>query len=107
MSSAGGLDRRVVLLQPVVARDPASGGEITSWSPLDEVWGRVVEQAQAETTDRTERVAARACSVRIRWRADVLPTMRLQVGTRVLAISGSVEAGRRRWLDIACTDFQP
>lgn len=102
---AADLDRRVTLQQPVTVRDAAYGGEQTSWQTVATVWARVTERMASEATaEGLQRVMTRQITVRIRHRADVASTWRLQYGNRVLHITGVVEQGRREWLDLHCEE---
>lgn len=105
----GQLDRQVTLQQRSIARDPAFGAEVVTWSDLATVWARVVESSTPPPSGRgqAERVDAyvRPTKVYIRWRADVDTTMRLSYGGELLKIDGTAELGRRQWLEMACAEW--
>lgn len=101
---AGDMDRRVQLQAPAVSRDSSFGAETVTYSTSATVWARVAEALAPETTQAEQRVATRKVSVRIRYRADVLPTWRVKFGNRAWRIDGLAEVGRRQYLDLACTE---
>ncbi len=99
------LDRRVTLQQPVITRDPDFGAEVKTWANVATVWARISEDTASETVQTDERVLTRLISVRMRYRADVSTTWRLVYGARMFRIDGSLEVGRRRFMDIACVEY--
>jgi SPP1 family predicted phage head-tail adaptor len=101
---AGELDRRITLQSPVITRDPDFGSESLTWSTQAEVWARLSERQTAESVQAEQRVMLRSTTLRIRWRAGVLSTWRVLLGTRVLRITGTLELGRREWLDLMCEE---
>lgn len=100
---AGRLRRRIVIKQPVEARN-GFGDVITTWSTVATVWGSVEplrgreymlgQQVQAETTVR----------IRMRYRSDVLPSWRVVEGAHVYDIKDIVYDPRRREMDLMCAD---
>lgn len=104
---AGALDVRVQIQHKVVVREPTYGGETVAWTALATVWAQVIESATDGEAERTAQAAyARPSRVRMRWRADVDPTMRLLLPTgRLLQITGTAMVGRKQWLDLACQEW--
>ena len=99
------LDRRVTLQQPVITRDADFGAEIKTWANVAIVWACISEDTASEAVQADERVLTRLISVRVRYRADISTTWRLVYGTRTFRIDGSLEVGRRRFLDLACVEY--
>lgn len=107
---SGELDRRIRLQQPVITRDPSYGSQATAWQTVATLWARLRERMAAEATEAApQRTLQRQITVRIRWRADVRSTWRIEMGAgasvRVLQINGSIEVGRREWLDLDCEEI--
>jgi SPP1 family predicted phage head-tail adaptor len=102
--SAGELDRRVQLQQLVTTRDEDFGSEIQSWVTVTPVWARITERDAREATTADQRVMTRRITVRIRWRSDVTSIWRVLHGERRLRIAGTVEVGRRKYLDLTCEE---
>ncbi len=107
--NAGDLDHQVTIQQRSVARDPAFGAEVPTWSDLATVWAKVLESSTPPPSNRgqPERVDAyvRPTKVYIRWRSDVDTTMRLSHNGQLLKIDGTAEINRRQWLEMACAEW--
>lgn len=107
--TVGQLDRQVIVEQRSVSRDPTFNSEVIAWSALATVWAQVVESATPPSANpgQAEALAAyqRPMKIRIRWRADVDTTLRLNYGGRLLQINGTAELGRRQWLELACQEW--
>ena len=99
------LDRRVSIEQQQIARNASYGSEVVTWALLATVWALVMEKAAAETVGLNERVLSRQITVRIRYRSDVTAKMRVNHGGRLLNIMGTVEVGRKDYLDLACEEY--
>ena len=103
---AGQLDRRVQLRAPVVVRDSQCGSEQITYPVAATVWGRVTERASAMVGSGDRVIARRDITVRIRYRADVLPTWQVGVGGRTWRMAGApLEVGRRQYLDLPCEEI--
>ena len=107
--TAGQLDRRVIIEQRTVSRDPAYNSEVVAWSTLAAVWAQVVESSTPPSANpgQAEALAAyqRPMKVRIRWRPGVDTTLRLNYAGRLLQITATAELGRRQWLEMACQEW--
>lgn len=104
--TAGNLDRRISIQQKSVAREATYGGETITWVALATVWAQVLESATDGEFEQGGTLAyARPTRVRIRYRSDVDPTMRLAIGSRILQITGTAEIGRREYLELACKEW--
>lgn len=107
--TVGQLDRQVIVEQRSVARDSAFNSEVVTWSTLATLWAQIVESSTppASNPGQADALAAyqRPMKIRIRWRADVDTTLRLNYGGRLLQITGTAELGRRQWLELACQEW--
>ena len=87
MDWASRLNERVAIEEPLASSDGQGGQQIT-WSTIATVWAeiRMVGNGGRERASAQQPEAAAGYRVRMRYRADVDATMRLQWRTRVLAI---------------------
>ncbi|MDZ4789674.1 MAG: phage head closure protein [Hyphomicrobiales bacterium] len=99
----GQMRRRVIIEAPQRASDGA-GGFNETWASVATVWARVHARGGAERM-RADRLASIVShDITIRWRAGVLPTMRIRFGQRVVEIIAKVEDERRRVLICECEE---
>lgn len=109
MPTIGELDRRVTLERPLITRDAATGAQLVAWPVLDTVWAQVLESAPADDEEQRTGVLtySRPTRIRLRWRADVEPTLRVRLddGVRLLQITGTAQLGRREFLELACREW--
>lgn len=105
--AAGHLDRRISIQQKSVVREATWGSETNTWVALATVWAQVLESAtDGEFVQDGTLAFARPTRVRLRYRSDVDPTMRLLLPTgRLLQITGTAEIGRREYLELACKEW--
>jgi SPP1 family predicted phage head-tail adaptor len=105
--NAGELRHRVTIELPLETPD-GEGGQSVVWTPLATVWADIRPQ-QARETAAAQQVQARTTHIiRIRYRADILPTMRVVAGGRIFAIHGVLDDGeRRRRLTLFCEENAP
>ena len=106
--NAGQFDRRVIIESSTAGRSTATGAEVLTWATFATVWARVVESATASDEGMTEGVStyARPTRVTIRYRSDISPKMRINLGSgRLLQIIGTAEVGRREALQMACREW--
>lgn len=112
---AGNLDREISIERKESTLDPVYGTELVSWVPLipigsPPVAGRLWAQIQDVLPSRSEvvqqglTIARNQSRVRIRFRADIDPSMRVTVhgdgGDVVMQIvGGPAEIGRREWTE--------
>lgn len=104
---AGDLDRRITIQQRSVAREAVYGGETVTWTTLATVWAQLWESAtDGEFIEGGTLAYARPTRLRIRYRSDVDPTMRVSLPTgRLLQITGTAELGRRQYTELACKEW--
>lgn len=109
MLQAGALDRQITIEQATVTRDATDGSEVLTWSTWATVWAQVLESATSGGDESMrDSVAAygRPTKVRVRWRAGIEPTMRLNLGSgRLLQITGTAAIGRREYVEMACREW--
>ena len=101
-SPIGALRHRLALERAV--RTPDGGGGVTeSWVLEADVWGSIRPLSGEERLE-ADRVSGRVShEIRIRYRANVVPAMRLRQGTRVFHIVAVLDDDeRRRWLTCRC-----
>lgn len=97
------LERRAVS----TATDDAGSDE---WELVDTIWIglRDVLPSRGEQADGGFTVAMRRARVRMYFRDDIDPSMRLVLGTRVMNITaGPVELGRRGGTELMVEDYKP
>lgn len=102
--SIGALRHRLTLES--LATSPDGGGGVDeSWIEAATLWGEITPLAGGETA-HAERLAGRhTYEIRIRYRAGVVPAMRLRLGTRVFHILAVENVGERnRWLKLVCEE---
>jgi SPP1 family predicted phage head-tail adaptor len=94
--SAGDLDRRVTLLQPVYNEFQ---DEILDWEPVSDVWASVEPGTGGiEVTEGDRTVATNATEITIRYRTDIDARWRVQDREHVYEIKGMSDVVRRRTL---------
>lgn len=105
--SAGSLRHRVTIELPVETPD-GQGGQTVIWSPLATVWAEIRPLKSGETVNAHQMQARTTHVIRVRHRADILPTMRVMFKTRNFAIHGVLDDGeRRRYLYLFCEEGAP
>lgn len=104
---AGQLDRRPAFERKSVTRDPASGAEVVTWVAAFTVWAQILEAVTGSDEDQRAgaMVYSRPVRVRILYRTDVDPTMRINYLGRLLQITGVAEIGSRQGLELACKEW--
>lgn len=102
---AGELDRQVTLQAPSTTRDQVEGDLVPGWSTVDSgIWAKLMERQVSDGEQAGQQAMTRAITLRIRYRADVLASWRVLLDARVLQITGTLERGRREFLDLMCTE---
>lgn len=105
--SAGALRHRVTVEVPVATPD-GEGGETIVWTPLATIWAEIRPRAAREAVNAHQTEVRTTHIVRVRYRPDILPTMRVVSGTRIFAIHGVLDDGERRtWLHLFCEEGAP
>lgn len=103
MVLAGTLDRRLMIQQEQILKDPAGTGEdLSTWLPWASVWAKA-ERPSAREQQQAEQIAAKVDTrFTIRYLRDLSPKGFRLVDSdgRVYDISGVREIGRRDGLEV-------
>ena len=100
--SAGELDKRVTLLQPVYN---APEDEIPGWNPVADVWASIAPNYAMEVNEAGRTVAVVSAPIVIRFRSDIDHRWRVQWGTHLYEIEGIVDvAARGAQLQLNCKE---
>ena len=100
----GSLRHRVTIQQYGITRDDF-GAEVPDWMPLATVWASVEDLAGKEYFAAQQVNAEVSTRIRIRYRGDIKPQMRVVYGARVLDIQAVLDPeGRRRELQLMCKE---
>lgn len=112
---ASDLDQRITFEQRVVAsRDTAFGAEVLQepWPALPDCWAKVEDQVNPkkggdESVREGMRLTESRTVVTVRWRNDIVNSMRIRWAARgrLFQITGQAEIGRREWLQITCEEY--
>lgn len=105
----GELDTLVRLERPITddSLDGAGSGE---WELVDEIYVGIRDQlpSRGERTADGATTSTRPARVRMYWRDDVTPAMRLVADDRIMQIvSAPAELGRRGGLELMVEDYSP
>lgn len=103
----GALNRRVRIERPE-ADTSFDGAGSGAWPLVAEVWAEVQDAlpSRGESQSGGINLATRPARVRMRYRSDVTPAMRLVMGTRVMQIvSGPAEIGFREGIELMVEDY--
>lgn len=98
---AGQLDQRVTLQSRSVVTD-AAGQDTITWVDVATVWAQCQALRGREFFAAAQVQQEQTVKVRIRYRADVVQTMRLVWQGRAYDITGVVPVGRKEMLEIMC-----
>ncbi|MDZ7893874.1 MAG: head-tail adaptor protein [Sphingobium sp.] len=107
--AASRLDSLVRLEQPQ-ADAQFDGAGSGSWQLVEEIWAQIMDilPSRGERLEGGFSAASRPARVRIRYREDVTPAMRLVRGPRIMQIvSMPAEIGRRELLEFMVEDYRP
>lgn len=103
------LDRRVRLERPVPDTSLMGAGS-GGWDLVEEVWAEIHDMppSRAERLDAGMTIVTRPARVRMRYRADITPDMRLVDSSRIMQIVGQpAELGRREAIEFMVEDYSP
>lgn len=101
------LDREITF-QRKVPDDSFNGAGKESWAPVATVWAQVqdVLPSRAERIAEGLSIANRPARIRMRYRDDITPDMRIIHGSRVMQIfAGPAELGRQDGLELMAEDY--
>lgn len=101
----GSLRHRVTIESSSASRD-AVGGEVLTWASVATVWAAVEPLAGREFLDARRLEAEVSTRIRIRYRAGLVPGMRVTWGDHVYDILAVLEReSRRREIDLMCREW--
>lgn len=95
----GQLNCRATLQRPVSGRD-AAGQPVQSWQAVGPIWCDIRLLSGLEMIKSDAQMSKVRGSVRIRWRADVTPQMRIVHGSAIYDIEAVLPDSRRRYVDL-------
>ena len=99
---AGLLRYRVEIIRRVKEKDSA-GASVFAWRVLAKVWADVRHLSGRETMKHDVLSSSVRASVRIRWREDITPDMRVKIGGKPYAIRAVIpDAAKRVFVDLVC-----
>ena len=102
---SGDLRHRITLQTFTTAPD-SYGEPIKTWSDLATVWAAVEPLSGREFFEAQRTNAETTYRVRIRYRADVVPTLRIAYAGKTLEIQAVIDVGeRRRELHLMCREI--
>lgn len=89
------LRERVTFEQPVRTSD-TMGGFTVSWSSVASVWAEVKQLSAGQSIERESVQHPVRYRVRIRYRSDITPAMRISYRSKILRITGITDEYQRR-----------
>lgn len=103
MKISSGQLRDLVRIERPVADDALDGAGSGNWVLVDRVWAHVQDRLMSRGEDSAAgfTTSSRVARVRMRYRRDITPDMRIVMGDRVMQIiSGPAEIGRREGIEL-------
>lgn len=102
--SAGALRHRIVLQRRDAIPDEA-GGARTVFTPFATAWAQIVPAAPRRRPDAAALLTGGEYRLRLRYRTDVRPGMRVLWGPQTLdVLQVAPLSGERRFLDLLCRE---
>lgn len=103
---AGELRHRVTIQQKAVSQD-AIGGQVETWSTVTTVWAAVEPLAGRDYMEGKRLVAEVSTRVRMRYRAGVVPEMRVVYGTHTYDVVSVIDfREEHRELALMCREVR-
>ena len=102
---AGRLGSRVTIQQRTDTQNEI-GELVPTWSTLSAVWADVIHNSGLETIKAGASASVVKASIRIRYRADVKPSMRVVKGSDVYNIEAVLPDQGRVYCDLVCERVQ-
>lgn len=100
---AGKLRHRVTLQSFSDAQNPSTGALTRTWDDEADVWADVRYQKGLEAISSATLVSTVKCSIRIRYRSDVIASWKVLHDGKEFNIVGVMpDPTNRRFLDLAC-----
>ena len=101
----GPLDTRIRIEYKVTTQDADYGTPVITWTLLAVVWANVQDVMPSRSESVRQGLEGARNQTRIRWRfrSDVDSSMRVVIGSRILAIiAGPAELGRHEYQEVVC-----
>ena len=102
---AGRLNSRVTIQQRTDTHNEI-GELVPAWSTLAAVWADVIHNSGLETIKANASASVVKASIRIRYRTDVKPSMRVVKGSDVYDIEAVLPDQGRVYCDLVCERVQ-
>lgn len=97
--------RHRVTLQQQAGMEDLQGGHGTSWADVATVWASVEPMAGKESYTWGKILGESTYVIRVRYRSDVRPKMRLLYGSRIMDINSVIdEHEEHRFLALGCSE---
>lgn len=105
MRSAIGRLRHRLSLETAIRTPDGGGGAVETWTTVAQVWGQIRPTGGSEGFDADAVTSRISHEVMLRYRAGVVPAMRLASGNRRFDIMAVIDIDeRRRWLKCLCVE---
>lgn len=92
-----------VTLESQSGQHDAAGQPIDQWYPVANLWARIGNISGSEAIRADQQVSTVRTNIRIRWRRDILPDMRIVHGDNVYQIKAVLPAeDDRDRVDLVC-----
>ncbi len=102
---AGQLRHRVTIQQKIISQN-SFGEEVVTWSDVATVWAAVEPLRGQEFIEARQAEAEITARIRMRYRSDVRPDMRVVWGTHTYDVLAVIDvAGRGRELQLMCREI--
>ena len=98
---AGRLSSRVTIQQRTDTQTEV-GEQVPTWSTLAAVWADVIHNSGLETIKAGASASVVKASIRVRYRADVKPSMRVVKGADIYNIEAVLPDQGREYCDLVC-----
>ena len=96
---------RVTIERPSTTRDGA-GQPLLVWSTVATAWANVRYLNGVETIKAGAETAIAKASIRIGFRSDIDPSMRVRFGTAIFSIKTVLPGPQRQHVDLVCEVIQ-
>lgn len=103
MTNIADLNKQITIQNFTKVSDGMGGFTIT-WYDVDTVWAKMTTHRSDESIQSMQQTGTAIHNLRIRYRHNMTPAMRIKYGNRYMNIIGPPievdEGGGRRWLDL-------
>lgn len=105
MRSAIGRLRHRLTLESAIRTPDGGGGAAEAWTTVAQVWGQIRPTGGSESFDADAIAGRISHEITLRYRAGVIPAMRLISGNRRFEITAVIDIDERhRWLKCLCVE---